>query len=325
MKGWAFLLVLASVVFAAGCPAGATDCFECGGVGGIPCAMSDSCSGSYVEGVGNVACACPPEGCECYCPYSEYGELKEELNPEGPLECPAKCTGGCSKGMTICVTKTEADFPSEGFAQIQWVQGEVFVRMPGGGWAWAKPGMKLVKGMEIRSGYQGDICVLVDDGSKFYIDDETTIMVAEMEKPPAKTSVEVIIELIKGAIFSDVTKRDGTRFEVDGGVSVTGVKGTQFEVISDGSTVQTKAYEGEVKVTSTQSGDSVDLVAGEKVSVSGGGLGETQVFDASVQDKWWEEGSGAGCCAAFWLIGAALGFAVLSAKGKRNIRLRGIG
>jgi hypothetical protein len=201
-------------------------------------------------------------------------------------------------------------------AEITGVRGEAFVRMGEGGWAWAAPGMKLVKGMEIRSGKDGLVAILVDDGTKFYVDEETTLTVAEMERPPEKTTLDVILILIKGALFSDVTKRDGTRFEVETTVSVTGVKGTQFEVNYDGASAVTKAYEGDVTVISTQTGDSVDLVAGEKASVSGGGLGETQVFEQSVQDRWWESGSGAGCCAGFALLASALGFAVLSARAK---------
>lgn len=70
--GFLFLFVVASSAFAAQASdcAGATgECFLCGGVGGIPCSID--CPGHYVEGVGQVACACPQgKPCECYCPYT---------------------------------------------------------------------------------------------------------------------------------------------------------------------------------------------------------------------------------------------------------------
>lgn len=61
--------LLSSLPVSAGeCPPG-SDCFLCGGVGGIPC--TTLCTGVWDENThSNVACRCPQgQPCECYCPY----------------------------------------------------------------------------------------------------------------------------------------------------------------------------------------------------------------------------------------------------------------
>jgi hypothetical protein len=219
MKEYLFLLVLAGVIFAAGCPAGATDCFECGGVGGIPCAATDSCVGAYVEGVGNVACECPPEGCICHCPYADYGALKEQLNPEGPLECPDRCTYGCSQDGTICIITTTDQLMTDGPVQISNLQGEVLVRMAEGGWARAAIGTKLSKGYTIRTGKDGKATLSMTDGTKIFMSEDTTLNTVVLTDPVTYSKLDVVIELVKGALFSDVVTRDGNRFEVDTTVS----------------------------------------------------------------------------------------------------------
>ncbi|NYZ73665.1 hypothetical protein H0O00_00825 [Candidatus Micrarchaeota archaeon] len=94
-----FCLVFAGLAFAGSCPVGAKDCFLCGGVDGIPCSSSDSCSGKYVEGVGNVACACPQDKpCACYCPYGGEQPPQPPQPPEeedicAGVSCPNTCTG----------------------------------------------------------------------------------------------------------------------------------------------------------------------------------------------------------------------------------------
>lgn len=304
-------LVFAPLAFAGICPAGASDCFLCGGVGGIPCAMSDSCSGSYVEGVGNVACECPQdEECQCHCPYSEYGALKDENVEE--RTCLERCTYGCSEDLSICVTET-ANQMTEGPAQITNMEGEVLVRMEGGGWARATIGTKLARGATLRTGEGGKLTILMDDGSKIFMDEETTLEIAELMKPRDKSTLGVILELMKGAIFSDVTKRDGTMFEVETSVSVAGVKGTQFLTTYDGTTAETKVFDGEVNVADKY-GNGVVLEKNQKVLVTSGSVGVPSEFDPSQENRWWE-GNG-GCCSGAILM-ALLAGATAFARSRR--------
>jgi ferric-dicitrate binding protein FerR (iron transport regulator) len=236
--------------------------------------------------------------------------LKEELNPEGPLECPARCTAGCSADMSICLIGTTGDAGMNGLAKIHAVQGEVFVRMEDGGWLRATPDSVISDGVKIKTGTGSKASIYLDDGSKIFMDESTELNMAVVNNPVSSTTLDVILELVKGALFSDVVNRDRTRFEVDTTVSVFGVKGTKFEVSYDGSTAETKVYEGEVTATSKY-GDSMDVGPSEKVSVSNGGFGDKQVFDQSAQNKWWEEQSGAGCCAGFAFLASALGIFLL--------------
>jgi hypothetical protein len=302
------VLFFASLAFAGICPAGASDCFLCGGVDGIPCAMSDSCSGAYVEGVGNVACECPQdEECQCHCPYADYGALKDENVEE--KTCLARCTYGCSADLSICITEAPGTVGGNGPAVISAIQGEVLVRMAGGGWALATQGTRIAEGATIRTGKDGKVSLLLDDGCKIFMDEETTLDVNELKPRPGKTSLDVIIELVKGALFSDVTKRDGTKFELETTVSVTGVKGTQFLTTYDGSTAETKVFDGEVDVADKY-GNAVVLENNQKVAVTSSGVGIPSEFDPSNEDRWWE--SSGGCCSGAILIALLAGAAAFA-------------
>ncbi|MDD5172344.1 MAG: FecR family protein [Candidatus ainarchaeum sp.] len=308
------VLFFASSAFAGICPPGASDCFLCGGIGGIPCAASDSCSGAYVEGVGNVACECPQdEECQCHCPYSEYGALKEQAGAIGETVCLPRCTYGCSADMSICITEAPGTVGGNGLAMINAIQGEVLVRMAGGGWARATEGTRIAEGAMIRTGKDGKVSLLLDDGSKIFMEEETTLDVNLLKPRPAKTTLDVILVLIEGALFSDVTKRDSTKFEVDTGVSVTGVKGTQFLTTYDGTTAETKVFDGEVDVADRY-GNTVVLENNQKVAVTSGGVGVPSEFDPSQEDKWWE--SSGGCCSGAILM-ALLAGATAFAGSKR--------
>ncbi|MFH2101223.1 MAG: hypothetical protein ABII71_04035 [Candidatus Micrarchaeota archaeon] len=82
------LLFLLQASFADGCPAGASDCFLCGGTGGIPC--TTDCEGVWDEAShGYLACSCPQgEPCECYCPFEGKGE-SSYAECRSDSDCPA--------------------------------------------------------------------------------------------------------------------------------------------------------------------------------------------------------------------------------------------
>lgn len=63
------LVFLCSPVSSGECPPGASDCFLCGGVDGIPC--TKNCVGEWDPVMNDyVCCRCPQgEPCVCYCPY----------------------------------------------------------------------------------------------------------------------------------------------------------------------------------------------------------------------------------------------------------------
>jgi hypothetical protein len=68
------------------CPAGASDCFLCGGVDGIPC--TTNCAGVYDPNIGSgVSCRCPQgKPCECYCPYVQGTTLPTVVKTSEPVQ-----------------------------------------------------------------------------------------------------------------------------------------------------------------------------------------------------------------------------------------------
>jgi len=277
--------------FAGSCPAGASDCFLCGG-GGIPCAKSDSCAGGTIEGSDTrVACACTQgKPCVCYCPYADYGLVKDQLKPSDD-KC-AGCLYGCSSDRSVCISAMAEDIGApDGPAEITAIDGELLVSKDGSTWARATTGMRVDFGYMLKTGTNSKMTLRLDDGSKIFMDPDTALNMKLLE-PKSYSSMDVVIELVKGFLFSDVTDRHGTRFEVDTSVSVTGVKGTQFSVSYDpaaGRSV-TKAYEGNVSVRS--SSGTAELNPAQMVATTQAGNGAVTKFDPSDDDTPFSNGCG---------------------------------
>ncbi|MEM3399256.1 MAG: FecR family protein [Candidatus Micrarchaeia archaeon] len=277
-----FAIALSGLALAGSCPPGMKDCFLCGGVGGIPC--TTNCTGKHVPGVGNVACECPQgEPCVCHCPVGG---------------------GGSVAGVG------EGGMPKAG-ARLTYFTGEVYVRMSGGGWARATENIPISENSAIKTGKNARATIIFDDGSKVYMDENAEIAMKELERPAGKSTLNIVVELVKAAIFSDVTRRDGTKFEVKTSVSVPAVKGTKFSVYYDdvGKQAVVKSIEGTVTVPDRY-GHSVELKAGEMVAVTEkGGLGAVEKFDMEAEAGKWGVSKG-GCCSSALIL---LLFGVLAA------------
>ncbi len=278
----ALVLVMASFSFAGTCPAGASDCFLCGGTNGIPCARSDSCKGYHDPNSGlDIACACPQgKPCACYCLYSEYGAQKDALKPSDD-KC-AGCVYGCSADRSVCISARAEDIGApNGPMEISAYDGEVLVSNDGGStWARAAPGIRVDYGYVVKTGANSKMTLLLDDGSKVFLDPDTILNMKLLE-PRSVSTMDVVIEILKGVIFSDVTKREGTKFELETGVSVTGVQGTQFSVSYDPVAKRsvTKAYEGSVSVRSASG--TTQLSKNQMVTVTESGAGQVSTFTPS--------------------------------------------
>jgi hypothetical protein len=237
-----------------GCPPGAATCFLCGGLDGIAC--DQNCpSGPNRPGLGIVACECPQGGaCTCYCPY----------------------------GGGVATTGSGQVAPPSALVNVGNWQGSVYVLEPGGKWAKIVQEIPLKEGYQLKTGHGSKVAIRMSDGSKIFLDEDTTLEIKELYRPKSASTLDVIIELINGAIFSDVTKRDGTKFEVEPSVSVAGgVKGTKFAVYDDKATGNTifKSLDGVVSVWD-KNGNSVDIDTGQMMSHSeASGLGRVMEFD----------------------------------------------
>jgi len=304
----ALVLVMASFSFAGTCPAGASDCFLCGGNNGIPCARTDACMGYHDPNSGlDIACACPQgKPCACYCPYSQYGAQKDALTPSED-RC-AGCVYGCSEDRSCITAKAEDIAAPNGPAEITAYEGEVLASNDGGStWARVAPGMRVDYGYMLKTGTSGRMTIQLDDGCKVYMDPDTTLNTKELQRKNV-SNLDVVIELLKGVIFSDVTKREGTKFELETGVSVTGVQGTQFSVSYDPATKEsvTKAYEGSVSVTSASG--TTRLSKNQMVTVTESGAGEVSSFTPTGANAPPSGGGGCGGAAillSVLLLGAA--------------------
>jgi hypothetical protein len=115
-------------------------------------------------------------------------------------------------------------------ATVSAIDGTVEMQGTDGNWNPVTAGQKVIASDSVRTAKGAKATILIEDGSKIFLDEETTLALKELAKPRSASTFDVVLELVKGAIFSDVTKRDGTKFEVETSVSVAGVKGTRFIV-----------------------------------------------------------------------------------------------
>lgn len=293
------------------CPAGATDCFLCGGVGGIPCYSGPACEGVWsVSAHQNIACECPQgEPCTCYCPYSQYGLLDLDF-ADGPAPCPPECTYGCSADGTICAKLDALDIEaSSNTGGLSSIQGEVFIRKAGSDWARVTGPIHLDEDYDVLV-MDGSAVLWLEDGTHVSIEEDTLFTVHQFIFLSDKSTIETVFELVHGAITSDVTARDGTKFEVETKVSVAGVKGTSFYIAHDEATNTDtiKVYEGEVEVES--SSGTLALSEGQMVRVTASGTGAPTYFEGEPEEAPSPEVSveSEGCCApSFALLLLALG------------------
>ncbi len=85
----------------------------------------------------------------------------------------------------------------------------------------------------LHTGANGSVRIVFDEHFVMFLESGTELKLKELMHRPKISALTIIFELIKGAIESDVTRRDGTRFEVDTLVSVAAVKCTRFRVAYD--------------------------------------------------------------------------------------------
>jgi hypothetical protein len=211
----------------------------------------------------------------------------------------------------ICLSKSIDEIESTaGLAQVSGIDGELLVSSDGGTtWAKATAGTRLGEGYTVRVDSSGKASILLDDGSKLFLEGGVVLRMKELARVRSAGTLSVVLELVKAALFSDVTRRDNTKFEVDTGVSVTGVKGTQFYVSYDPVAKRsvTKVYDGNVTVTGASG--AAELQAGEQVATTQIGNGAVAEFDPSEDGTPF--GGGTACCApaaivmALTLAGAA--------------------
>ena len=87
----------------------------------------------------------------------------------------------------------------------------------------------------VKTGEKSSAKIDFSDGVKIFIEENTSVKLKEIKKPAEKSTLDIVVEIIKGAIFFDVTKRENSKFEMETSTAVAGVKGTKgvFSFIGD--------------------------------------------------------------------------------------------
>jgi hypothetical protein len=288
-----FLAICASasgLVFAGSCPAGAKDCFLCGGVDGMAC--TTNCTGAYVEGVGNVSCECPQdEPCVCYCPYG--GGSAVVLDDETLISRAPDCgPGGC--GGNDC-------------GIVENLTGTVAVKR-GGGWCIAKGGTGIAAGARVWVLDGARVRIRLFDGGVMDVRENSVFNIDRIETTKPGAVKRMVLSLAEGAYHHMVDSDRIEQFEVRMDSAVIGINGTEFIVEADGSEITVKVLEGSVSLSNDGSGIPVLLRPGEYsiASKSGGPPTKPAAFNAAMEGKWWVEPSAPSCGSAFALAAALM-------------------
>jgi hypothetical protein len=135
------------------------------------------------------------------------------------------------------------------------VQGEGNVQVLKEGetqWRKAGEGTRLEEGDRILAGDDTEVILSLQSETLIHLDEDTEMTVARLEGNNSDGFISRL-RLLTGSLLCDVKKnlsQSGSKFEVDAGGVVCGVKGTVFEVASNSDPVRILTEEGEVQVKS---------------------------------------------------------------------------
>ncbi len=121
-------------------------------------------------------------------------------------------------------TKKAADIK----ASVSFVNGTVEAQT-GGDPAWKKiaANSELTMSDSIRTLEKSMAKINFTDGTKVFLEESTTLNLKNLTKPAEKSTLDIVVEIVSGAIFFDVTKRENSKFQMETSVAVAGVKGTK--------------------------------------------------------------------------------------------------
>jgi hypothetical protein len=164
------------------------------------------------------------------------------------------------------------------------VQGQVFVRPPGGNEAPGQAGTTVAAGTQVRTGADGTAEIRFDDGSLLKLQKSSSILLSAAKRQKQKNAVVLFF----GRLWSKVSPSSSgdTNYEVATPNAVCGVRGTQFETqVGDDGSLRMQVTEGKVAVGSE--GSSKLAGAGQQVQAD-----EKAVTDAQASagqpgyDEW---------------------------------------
>ncbi len=151
-------------------------------------------------------------------------------------------------------------------------------------WIPATPKVKLLVDDHISTGADSFAILQFQDMTTFQMKPDTEVIV---KSPPAQ---ETKLGLVSGHLWINFKKMltNGT-MEVEMGQAVAGIKGTTLVLEQINGTSSLKVIEGVVSFTSKETGESIDVQAGEKVSADFNGLSKVEKFDVEKENAEWKK------------------------------------
>jgi hypothetical protein len=145
---------------------------------------------------------------------------------------PGKVSVGQAKPVTPVVTDYYKGIGSFG-TFIKNPGKDVFVQCAGGNWQAAKDGMVILPGDVVSTAPAGSVEVLMDGGKvgRIEIKEGSLFRISKAERDLGSGDKTTLLELAVGKLIAHVEKLQGkSKFEVKTPTSLTGVRGTVFEV-----------------------------------------------------------------------------------------------
>lgn len=173
-----------------------------------------------------------------------------------------------------------------GAGKIVKVQGQVFIRAPGGSEGAAQVGTTLVAGTQVRTGADGSAEISFEDGSLLRMQRRSSILLSANKRQKQKNAVLLFF----GRIWSKVSpSRTGdTSYEVATANAVCGVRGTEFETqVGDDGSLRMQVIEGKVAVESDAGEELAE--AGQQIEADEGGVEDPEATNGQTFDKWQAE------------------------------------
>jgi len=278
----AVCMIASSPAFAGTCPAGAKDCFLCGGADGIPC--TTNCTGVFREGVGNVACECPQgEPCVCHCPVSGgAAQVKDDWS--------------LIKDAPPC---EHDDCSDRNCGEVVELRNKVAIQKDGE-WCLASGGLVVKGGTKVWVPEGSKASIMLYDGARMDVNENSIFYVENLEVDEEHATAKMMFRMVKGALHFLVETDRIEQFEIRPNSAVVGIKGTEFTIEAEDSDIILKVLDGTVEFGNAGS-DQVVRVGGGEYSIAqneGGAPSVPAKFDLPGEKKWW---GGSGCSAGFLL------------------------
>ena len=132
-------------------------------------------------------------------------------------------------------------------ATISFLSGKVTI-LEDGKSVLAKKGMHIGVNGVIKTDTGAKAKLLFDDGAKILIEENSELVMKELAKPSQESTLDIVVELAKGIIYFDVTKRKSSKFQMDSSVAVSGVKGTKGTFQVDGNSNRWVLVTGKLEI-----------------------------------------------------------------------------